>query len=223
MHVLIADPDPSSLVAVSRLASAWGYDPVCVPDGAAALAVLSGPASPRLALLAWEMPGAGGVEICRALRHGDGPSSPRYIALTAERERRGPPEVAWALEAGADDVLITPPEPARLRAALQTGRRIAALHAALEERDALRQALLGARKICHDLNQPLQVAQGWSELLLDDLGPDDPNRQELQGIAEAVTRAGELARRLQALARGQTTDHPAGRPGLQASFATVNH
>lgn len=202
MHILIADPDPSSRVAVSRLAAAWGYDPVCVPDGAAALSVLSGASSPRLALLAWEMPGAGGLEVCKALRATEGTAASRYIALTTEE--RGSPEVSWALEAGADDVLPTPPEPARLRATLQAGRRIVELQSVLEERDRLRQALVQARSICHDLNQPLQVARGWADIVLEDVLPDDPNRAALEAILSSVDLAGELARRFQALARTHT-------------------
>lgn len=212
MHILIADPDPSSRVAVSRLASAWGYDPVCVPDGAAALSVLSGASSPRLALLAWEMPGAGGLEVCQALRAVEAATASRYIALTTEE--RGSPEVSWALEAGADDVIPTPPEPARLRATLQAGRRIVELQAVLDERERLRHALVQARSICHDLHQPLQVARGWADLLLEDAPPGDADRAALESIASSVDRAAELARRFQALARAHTQvagSNPLGR------------
>ena len=221
MHVLIADPDSSSRVAVSRLAAAWGYDPVCVPDGAAALSVLSGASSPRLALLAWEMPGAGGLELCRALREGEGATANRYIALTTE-ERRSP-ELSWALEAGADDVLPIPPEPARLRATLQAGRRIVQLQAVLEERERLRHALVQARSICHDLHQPLQVARGWADLLLDDAPPGCPDRAALESIASSVDKAAELARRFQALARAHIQVNgltPLGRSEARISVAS---
>lgn len=220
MHILIADPDPSSRTAVSRLAAAWGYDPVCVPDGAEALSVLSGASSPRLALLAWEMPGAGGLEVCQALRTAEGTAASRYIALTTGE--RGSPEVSWALEAGADDVLPSPPEPARLRATLQAGRRIVELQAVLEERERLLHALVQARSICHDLHQPLQVARGWADLLLEDAPPGYPDRSALEAIASSVDRAADLARRFQALARAHTQAHglrPLGRREARVSAA----
>jgi CheY-like chemotaxis protein len=148
------------------------------------------------------MPGAGGLEVCQALRAGEAPTASRYIALTTEE--RGSPEVSWALEAGADDVLPTPPEPARLRATLQAGRRIVELQAVLEERERLRHALVQARSICHDLHQPLQVARGWADLLLVDAPPGYPDRAALESIASSVDMAAELARRFQALARAHT-------------------
>lgn len=202
MQILIAHPDPAALRALGGLARAWGYQPLGVPDGSAALAVLSSPGSPRLALIAWEMPGVDGGQVCRALRASEDPGSERFLILLTER--RG--QALWVpgLEAGADDFAAIPPEPAELRARLHVGRRLLELQDGIRERDRYQSALRQARAMCHDLNQPLQVARGWTDLILTDLAADDPNHDALEGIRSAVQRSGELTRELLTLTRAHT-------------------
>ncbi|NKB97175.1 MAG: PAS domain S-box protein [Pseudomonadales bacterium] len=76
--------------------------------------------------------------------------------------------------------------------------------------DALRQAqkmeavgqLTGG--VAHDFNNLIGVTMGSAELLLRNLGPEDPNHKLATQILEASTKAAELTRQLLAFSRRQT-------------------
>src|SRR5947209_18325461 len=68
IKVLVADNDPLTVESLTRLFSEWGYDPVAVSSGTAALNLLSGSDGPSLAVLDWTLPDISGTEICRRLR-----------------------------------------------------------------------------------------------------------------------------------------------------------
>jgi PAS domain S-box-containing protein len=57
--------------------------------------------------------------------------------------------------------------------------------------------------IAHDFNNLLTVINGFSSLLLQDLGPQDLRRGALEGIGKAGERAAELTRQLLAFSRKQ--------------------
>jgi two-component system cell cycle sensor histidine kinase/response regulator CckA len=73
---------------------------------------------------------------------------------------------------------------------------------------AVRMQLLGQMTcgIAHDFNNLLSVINGYSELLLYQLGPGDPGRDCAEGIRTASERAGALILQLMACSRKQTTD-----------------
>ncbi|HEX6938442.1 MAG TPA: MASE1 domain-containing protein [Longimicrobiales bacterium] len=57
--------------------------------------------------------------------------------------------------------------------------------------------------IAHDFNNLLTAVQGHTRLLLDDVGPDDPVRPDLEEIRDAAMRAASLTRQLLAFSRKQ--------------------
>jgi len=108
----------------------WGYQPVAVSDGVAALEVLSAPDAPRLALLDWGLPGLDGIEVCRRLR--EAPERPYiYTVLVTGKGRKE--DMLDGLDAGADDFLVKPVDAHELRARLNAGRRLVALQEQLLE------------------------------------------------------------------------------------------
>jgi signal transduction histidine kinase len=60
-----------------------------------------------------------------------------------------------------------------------------------------------AGSIAHDVNNLLSPILGCAQMLLEDSGPSDPRREDLQQIAGAATRARDLTRQLLAFGRKQ--------------------
>ena len=57
--------------------------------------------------------------------------------------------------------------------------------------------------VAHDFNNILTAITGYSDLLLDDLAPDDPKRPDVKEIKAAAARAAALTRQLLAFSRKQ--------------------
>lgn len=142
MKILVADDDPVSSRLMQRILERFGYSVTVVHDGRAACQELSYSDAPRLALIDWMMPEMDGPEVCRAVRQMKDQSYTYIILLTSKESSE---DVVEGLDAGADDYLTKPCNPAELRARLQTGRRI------LELEDKLVEAREGMRfRATHD-------------------------------------------------------------------------
>lgn len=83
------------------------------------------PDGPRLALLDWMLPEIEGVEICRRLRARPEGEPYTYTVLLTGKSRKQ--EMLEAMDAGADDFLAKPFDPAELKARLMAGKRIVEL------------------------------------------------------------------------------------------------
>ena len=57
--------------------------------------------------------------------------------------------------------------------------------------------------VAHDFNNVLTAITGYAELLLEDLGPEDPKRPDVEEIKAAAARASALTRQLLAFSRKQ--------------------
>jgi PAS domain S-box-containing protein len=60
--------------------------------------------------------------------------------------------------------------------------------------------------VAHDLNNLLSPVLGYSEMLLDDFGPDDARREFVEEIVQAGMRARDFVRQLLAFSRKQTLE-----------------
>ena len=129
MKILIADDDVIPRRVLERTLSGWGYEVTAVDSGEAAWEALTQPNPPRLAIIDWLMPDPDGLELCRRIRGRSQDESYTYLlVLTGKSETA---DVVNGLEAGADDYLTKPFEPAELRARLRVGRRLLDMHSQL--------------------------------------------------------------------------------------------
>jgi len=126
MRILIAEDDPVTARILTQLSQQWGYETELVKEGQASLDVLQSPAAPQLALLDWMMPGLDGPEVCRKVREAGGTNY--LILLTAKTDQA---DIVAGLDAGADDYLVKPFDPAELHARIKAGIRILDLQAKL--------------------------------------------------------------------------------------------
>ncbi len=136
MKVLLAEDDRATRMILSRVLERWGYEVVTASDGHAALAhVASGDL--RMVITDWQMPGLDGPALCARIRQQREP----YVYIVLLTSFRDPEHLVQGLEAGADDFIAKPFDPAELRARLNVGRRILRLQEDLSARaDALRRA-----------------------------------------------------------------------------------
>ncbi len=136
MRILIADDDPVSLRILQVSLAQWGYDVMTCTNGDDTFHMLQGDDAPSLVVMDWMMPRRNGLDVCRDLRAMALEKYIYIILLTAKGRRE---DMLTALEAGADDYLSKPYDPAELKARLRTGQRILDLQAELiTARDALR-------------------------------------------------------------------------------------
>ena len=120
-RVLIAEDDPVSCHLLKSFLVKWDYDVAVVTDGMAALKILEGDDTPRLAVLDWMMPGMEGVQICQRIRERKDRPYVYVLLLSARSEKR---DLLRGLELGADDYLTKPFDSEELRARLLVGERI---------------------------------------------------------------------------------------------------
>ena len=204
MKVLIAEDDLTSRIMLQSVLSKWGYDVTSVSNGEEAWSVLQRSGAPPLIVLDWKMPGMDGLTLCRKLRDQDR-SDPIYIIiLTSNRE---PNDIVQGLEAGADDYVSKPFDNEELRARIGAGRRVLELSCEVARRQKLQGVLEMAGAVCHELNQPLHVVTGYSELLLLDLEESAPHAEQLRVIKAQVDRIGELTRKIMRITDYQTKDY----------------
>jgi len=115
-RVLVVDDDPALAEMLGIVLRAEGFDPAFVADGSRAMAAFHA-AKPDLVLLDLMLPGADGIDVCRAIRAESGVP---IILLTA---RGDTVDVVLGFESGADDYIVKPFKPkelvARMRARLR--------------------------------------------------------------------------------------------------------
>jgi len=125
---LIADDDRISCKLLASLLGKWGYQAEIVYDGLEAKRELMKAKAPQLAILDWMMPGLEGPEVIKAIR--DARHEPyTYMLLVSARGDKE--DLLKGLDAGADDYLTKPFDPAELRARLRVGARILGLERSL--------------------------------------------------------------------------------------------
>jgi diguanylate cyclase (GGDEF)-like protein len=153
MRVLIADDNKDSAESLATLLRIWGFVPVIVHDGQAALAFLREAAIPTLALLDWVMPGLNGIEVCQEIRK---ESNRAYTYVILVTGHSGKDQMVGGLIAGADDYLIKPVDPHELHARLNTARRI------LE----LQEQLLATQRLLHEQATRDSLTGLWNRAMI---------------------------------------------------------
>ena len=121
MKILVADDDAVSRLIIKKMLREIGYQVVLAENGRDAMEQLSSDSGPRMALLDWMMPELDGPEICGRVRS---IGRQRYVYLMLLTSKDSREDLVAGLDAGADDYLIKPCNPAELKARLRTGQRI---------------------------------------------------------------------------------------------------
>jgi phosphoserine phosphatase RsbU/P len=131
MKMLIAEDDRTTRLMLEGMLRKWGLEVEAAGDGQTALAMLTAPAAPRLALLDWTMPGLDGIEVLQRLRQSIA-GGRAYVILLTGRDRRE--DVVAGLNAGANDYIVKPFDPSELEARVRVGARVVGLQDELANR-----------------------------------------------------------------------------------------
>jgi len=117
-RVLVVDDDPALAEMLGIVLRGEGYEPSFVADGIRALSAFHD-VRPDLVLLDLMLPGASGIDVCRAIR---AESVVPIVMLTAKSDTI---DIVLGLESGADDYVVKPFKAkeliARVRAQLRRG------------------------------------------------------------------------------------------------------
>lgn len=160
-RILVAEDSALMSAVLEGELDREGHRVEIVPDGRAALDAVLGAQPPDLLITDGDMPRMGGIDLCRRLRR-RGRTLP-IIFLTASAT-----QLAEALDAGADDFVRKPFEPAeltaRVRAALRTGRLATQLAAERDRSAALMSSLQDGLLVMDETGLILEANQRMSSL-----------------------------------------------------------
>jgi len=138
LHVLIADDDAGTRLLVGTCVERLGHRCTVAADGSEAWRLYQ-EETPDVVITDWEMPGMDGTALSRAIRSHAGPSYAYVIVLTGVADEEA---ARSTMEAGADDLLLKPPDLAQLERQLIAAGRVTALHRRLHD-DARHDTLTG--------------------------------------------------------------------------------
>ncbi len=127
--ILIVEDHPSTRKLLQMLLQKRGYEAIAVQNGKEALELFKERFFP-IVLTDWIMPETDGRELCSRLRESRWDSYIYIIFLTARDSKN---DVVQGLDAGADDYLTKPFNPAELAARIRTGIRILRLEGSLRK------------------------------------------------------------------------------------------
>jgi diguanylate cyclase (GGDEF)-like protein len=164
VKILIADDDLTSRAILAGVLKKEGYEVEAAVNGAEAWRVLRQPDAPSLVILDWMMPEMNGPEVVRRVRALETDRPPYVLMLTNRGDKA---DIIAGLDAGANDYLAKPFDPAELHARVEVGRRMVEMQAALSaSRETLAQqathdpltGMLNRRAILEKLHQELSRA-----------------------------------------------------------------
>lgn len=131
MKILVADDQATNRKLLRAILTAEGFDVQEARDGGEALAILQTTAEPLVALIDWQMPVHTGIDVCREARRGAN-AGQLFLILVTVRDRTV--DIVEGLQAGANDYVTKPFEPAELLARVRVGRQMVELQATLVRR-----------------------------------------------------------------------------------------
>ena len=215
LRALIVDDSENDVLILLRLLRKAGYElafeRVCTAP--AMKAALQRPAW-DIVISDYEMPNFGGFEALQLLQE-SGQDLPFILVSAVVSEETA----VAAMKAGAHDYImkrklarLAPAIERELREAQTRVARKAAEEALRKSEAQLRQAqkieAVGrlAAGVAHDFNNILTVITGHSEILLLQLGPDDPRRKHAEQIEKAAGFAAALTRQLLTFSRKQVIE-----------------
>ncbi|MGH7505116.1 MAG: hybrid sensor histidine kinase/response regulator, partial [Longimicrobiales bacterium] len=211
--ILVVDDSPTQLEALRSLIADAGLEVQTAGSGEEAFEAAR-TRRPELVLSDVVMPGMSGFDLCRAIKEAMGEDAPAVVLLTSLADPR---DIVRGLEAGADNYITKPYEPAHLiqrvrwvlenRALRREGQRVGGLRMRFMGEEFTLQAapeqmlemLLGSFEELAHTNRALQASQkALADAAQRELEHEQRAREEAEHTAhtmEQLARAAEAATR----------------------------
>ena len=205
--ILLVDDNPVSSKFIDLiLKKNSDYRTVNVSDGSKCIKKAK-EIKPDLILLDIQMPGMNGIEVCKVLKMNQQTCDIPVIFVTANTDDETLQE---AFESGGTDYVCKPVNKIELLARVKS----VLLHKKLEKKLLQEEKLSGvlemAGAICHELNQPMQVVSGYSELLMMDMEKDNMAHSYIKMVKEQTDKMGSITRKLMSITKYETQDYIEG-------------
>lgn len=198
--ILIVDDDAISIQMVQAILEKREYKIITAASGEECLQKAKAH-SPDLILLDITMPGMSGIEVCKLLQQDSVTQNIPVIFVTADTDNTTLEE---AFSAGGMDYVCKPINRVELTARIDSALTQRALGEKLLEKEKLNAILELAGGVCHELNQPLQVVSGYSQLLLSELPENDSRQEMVKTMVNQIDRIAEITRKLMNITRYKT-------------------
>ncbi len=153
MRILVAEDDGISRRVLTATLEGLGHEVTATPDGREAWGAFQRKPFP-VVISDWMMPELDGLELCRRIRAADHTKYTYIILLTA---LGGKGHYLQGMDAGADDFLTKPLDPAELKVRLRVAERILGLQ------DEVRQ-LEGLLPICSYCKRIRDERDDWTRV-----------------------------------------------------------
>jgi two-component system, cell cycle response regulator len=128
MKILLVEDSTIERKKVGGFLAEWGFEHITAASGTEAIKLLEGTNPPDLVLLDWLLPDVDGIEVLKRIRKVGQGNYVYTVMLTAKKHKQ---DRMTAMEAGADDYLSKPVDPAELRSRIMVGKRILDLQQSL--------------------------------------------------------------------------------------------
>lgn len=122
-RVLVVDDEPTSRITLKATVEKFGYECVAVSSGEEAIEAIAD-RHYGMIISDWEMPGISGLDLCKSVRQANRQGYVHFILLTSNSS---PDHIVKGFEAGADDFISKPFNPAELRVRMKIADRIRSL------------------------------------------------------------------------------------------------
>jgi len=217
VSILVTDDNLVTIKLITNMLEKEGYRTFSAMNGAECIDA-SESLKPDLILLDISMPQMGGIEVCTILKKDQKTREIPIIFVTANRQTD---VIKMAFDAGGADYILKPINRIELLARIKSVLIQKILTQKLVEKEKFSGVLEMAGAVCHELNQPIQVAMGYADILLTDVTEDHPLRPNLRRIKDQIKRMGELTGKLMRITKYETKHYLEGVKIIDIDKASV--
>lgn len=201
--ILLVDDNKDTLYIIGKILRKHSYEVIECSDGIETLEAAK-TSNPDLILLDIRMPRMDGYETCVKLKADIRTKNIPIIIQTATA--LDVPDKIRGLNSGATDYVTFPINFDELLARIQTQLRIQELEKEVREAERLKAISEIVLTMHHEINNPLSVIQGWTQMLIEKKTVDKETLEALEKIAKSTSRIKDVVQKMTQITKPTTTD-----------------